>query len=57
MARRGRIGAAAVRDDGDEDGNGTPDLLGATVDAIMIYSSAGQVAAILPSSTPEGDGT
>ena len=30
---------------------------GTSVDAIMIYTSAGQVAAILPSSTPAGDGT
>ena len=30
---------------------------GVTVNAIMIYSAAGQVAAILPSSTPVGNGT
>jgi uncharacterized protein (TIGR03437 family) len=30
---------------------------GVTKDALMIYTSAGQVAALLPSSTPTGDGT
>ena len=30
---------------------------GTTVDALMIYTLAGQVAAILPSTTPAGDGT
>ncbi len=30
---------------------------GTTVDCLMIYSSAGQVAALLPSKTPVGDGT
>src|SRR5689334_11828885 len=30
---------------------------GSTVDAIMIYASANQLAAVLPSKTPIGDGT
>jgi uncharacterized protein (TIGR03437 family) len=32
-------------------------VAGTPVDALMVYTSAGQIAAILPSSTPTGDGT